>query len=463
MFKKLKQVFREDSPYRLFLLTLLITGVGYGIYKGILDNYMAEVVHIEKMDRGVVEFFREIPGLLLIFITAALYTLSAERIYKIGAVIMLGGMVMISAVPATKALVTMAICLYSLGEHIQLGMKNTLSLEYAKAGQGGKALGHQNAMSNIGTVAGYGIVIAAFSLFSTEKPFRLFFSVGAVLIGIAMLLSFRIPGKSRQTGQKRFYFRKKFTKYYMLEVFYGARKQVFFTFGPYLLILHYGADAPVISLLFAISAVAAYFLAPLVGNIIDKVGYKAVENLYFSAVFNFRSQFAEGYKSQTDKTPISAFFAPAYATLGLGIDYTPSKNISVNFAPLTGKTVMVKIPELRSTYGNADDQFCRFELGAQLKMDGKIEVQNFKASTSVTLFSDYLNKPLNIKVNWDANVEAKISKYFSVTLRTNMIYDDNIKLTKVNDRTGETYQAAGVQFKELFSIGFTYTIGDKKK
>ena len=276
MFKKLKQVFREDSPYRLFLLTLLITGVGYGIYKGILDNYMAEVVHIEKMDRGVVEFFREIPGLLLIFITAALYTLSAERIYKIGAVIMLGGMVMISAVPATKALVTMAICLYSLGEHIQLGMKNTLSLEYAKAGQGGKALGHQNAMSNIGTVAGYGIVIAAFSLFSTEKPFRLFFSVGAVLIGIAMLLSFRIPGKSRQTGQKRFYFRKKFTKYYMLEVFYGARKQVFFTFGPYLLILHYGADAPVISLLFAISAVAAYFLAPLVGNIIDKVGYKAV-------------------------------------------------------------------------------------------------------------------------------------------------------------------------------------------
>ena len=195
----------------------------------------------------------------------------------------------------------------------------------------------------------------------------------------------------------------------------------------------------------------------------SKVGYKAVENLYFSAVFNFRSQFAEGYKSQTDKTPISAFFAPAYATLGLGIDYTPSKNISVNFAPLTGKTVMVKIPELRSTYGNADDQFCRFELGAQLKMDGKIEVQNFKASTSVTLFSDYLNKPLNIKVNWDANVEAKISKYFSVTLRTNMIYDDNIKLTKVNDRTGETYQAAGVQFKELFSIGFTYTIGDKKK
>ena len=62
----------------------------------------------------------------------------------------------------------------------------------------------------------------------------------------------------------------------MLEVFYGARKQVFFTFGPYVLILFYHADATVISLLFAISAIACYFLAPLVGSIIDRVGYKTV-------------------------------------------------------------------------------------------------------------------------------------------------------------------------------------------
>ena len=62
----------------------------------------------------------------------------------------------------------------------------------------------------------------------------------------------------------------------MLEVFYGARKQVFFTFGPYVLILFYGADAAVISLLFAISAIACFLLSPLVGKLIDKVGYKPV-------------------------------------------------------------------------------------------------------------------------------------------------------------------------------------------
>ena len=62
----------------------------------------------------------------------------------------------------------------------------------------------------------------------------------------------------------------------MLEVFYGARKQVFITFGPYVLILFYGANAATISLLFAISAVVCFFFAPKVGRLIDRIGYKTV-------------------------------------------------------------------------------------------------------------------------------------------------------------------------------------------
>ena len=62
----------------------------------------------------------------------------------------------------------------------------------------------------------------------------------------------------------------------MLEMFYGARKQVFITFGPYVLILFYGANAAMISLLFAISAIAGFLASPFVGRIVDKLGYKVV-------------------------------------------------------------------------------------------------------------------------------------------------------------------------------------------
>ena len=193
----------------------------------------------------------------------------------------------------------------------------------------------------------------------------------------------------------------------------------------------------------------------------SKLGYKAADKLYLSAVYNFRTQFAPGYSGQD---LVSDFLAPAYTSLGLGIDYTPVKNVAINFAPLTGKVTMVRPQELRARYGNAADQFARFELGAQLKVDAKLEVENFKVGTTLILFSDYLNKPLNIKVNWDVNAEAKITKFFSVTLRTNMIYDDNVLVPKLRKGTvNDYYDGKGIQFKELFSIGFSYTFGEKKK
>ena len=128
MIKRLKDIFREDSCYKVFFLSLVITGLSYGIYKGMIDNYLAEIVVMGEFDRGVAEFFREIPGLLLVLILAVFYSFSAERMYKIGAVILLIGLGMLSLVPSTKVLVTLSIFVHSLGEHIQLGLKNTMEL-----------------------------------------------------------------------------------------------------------------------------------------------------------------------------------------------------------------------------------------------------------------------------------------------------------------------------------------------
>lgn len=274
---KLKNAFSEDSKYKVFLISILITGLSFGLYKGMLDNFLAEVVGMGEMDRGVTEFFRELPGILLIFVLAAFYMLSAESLYKAGAVIMLAGMAMHAVLPPTKVLATLAICVYSFGEHIQLGMKNTLSLNYAKPDHGGAALGAQSAIHQIGTLAGYMVIVLAFSLLAGNQPYNAFFSLAAVLAAISMVFSLKLSGKSETDEHKRrFYFHKKYTKYYMLEMFYGARKQVFLTFGPYVLILFYGANAATVSLLFAISAVACFFASPIVGRIIDRVGYKAV-------------------------------------------------------------------------------------------------------------------------------------------------------------------------------------------
>ena len=276
--RKFEAVFDSKTRYKELFLSILFTGLAYGLYKGVLDNYLAEIVTLSELGRGVSEFFRELPGLALVLILAALYMFSAEGIYKIGAVIMLVGMAMHGIVPPNRILITVAICIYSLGEHMQMGMKSTMTLQYARPDKGGEALGMQSAVNQVGTLVGFLVIVGLFLFVpSNSTSYRLVFVAATVITGLSTLYAFRLTGQSQTDGSaRRFYFDKKYKKYYFLEVFYGARKQVFLTFGPYVLILFYGASTTVISLLFAISAVCCFFASPLVGKIIDKLGYKVV-------------------------------------------------------------------------------------------------------------------------------------------------------------------------------------------
>ncbi len=270
-------IFKKDAPYRLFFISILTISLSYGLYKGVIDNFLAEIVEMSEFDKGLSEFFRELPGLLLVLILAVFYTLSAEALYKVGAVVMLAGMVMHAVVPADKALIILAVCVHSLGDHIQLGMRTTLALEYAAEGHGGRALGWMNSIHQCGHLIGFILISVAFLWISGLSAFRAVFWASAVCLVAGTALSLGLTGHSETDKTKaRFYFNRKYTKYYFLEVFYGARKQVFFTFGPYVLILFYGASTSAISLLFAVAAVFDFLLAPAVGRLIDKLGYKVV-------------------------------------------------------------------------------------------------------------------------------------------------------------------------------------------
>ena len=183
--ERIKAVFRPESKYRAFFLSVMTFSLAYGLYKGVIDNYLAEVVGMSGFDKGVSEFFRELPGLLLVFILAALYTFSAERIYKLGALFMLAGMAAQAVVPPGRALVILCIFVYSLGDHMQLGMRNTLALQYSREGRGGEALGLQHAAQQIGTLAGFLVIIGTFALVKASTGlYRAVFAVSAGIISL---------------------------------------------------------------------------------------------------------------------------------------------------------------------------------------------------------------------------------------------------------------------------------------
>ena len=191
----------------------------------------------------------------------------------------------------------------------------------------------------------------------------------------------------------------------------------------------------------------------------SKWGCQAFDKLYISSAFNFTSQVTEGfeYPKNDPKRRISNFMAPGYFSLGVGLDYKPFDYFSITGFPLTSKLVVVTDSLLRTRYGNKIDEQVRMELGAQLKMDFKKEIfTNVTLSTDLTLFSNYLRKPQNIKVLWNVLINMKINKYLSTNFRLNMIYDDEIKITDKNGNTGPR-----LQLKEVLGVGLTWSLGSK--
>ncbi len=58
-------IFRKGTPHRLFLLSVLVTGVSYGLYKGMLDNYLAEIVGMGRWAAGSRSSSARFPGCCL--------------------------------------------------------------------------------------------------------------------------------------------------------------------------------------------------------------------------------------------------------------------------------------------------------------------------------------------------------------------------------------------------------------
>ena len=70
--------------------------------------------------------------------------------------------------------------------------------------------------------------------------------------------------------------RRRYWLYYVLAVLFGARKQIFLTFAPWLLVSSYGQTASGLALAMGISAGLGLFSKPLFGTLIDKFGERAV-------------------------------------------------------------------------------------------------------------------------------------------------------------------------------------------
>jgi hypothetical protein len=193
----------------------------------------------------------------------------------------------------------------------------------------------------------------------------------------------------------------------------------------------------------------------------SKYGYALRKKVNLAGLFNFRSQFANGYAYNKDvngadsSSLTSKPFAPIYMLLSLGLDYRPNDDFSLFVSPVTARWVIASDKLIGPLYGIEPGKTVKNEFGAFLSATyNKKFGKNLQFKTKLDLFSNYLENPQNIDIFWTNVLSASITKYITFNLNVDMIYDDD---TKNIDPT----KGPAPQWLQLMGIGFAYRFAAK--
>ncbi|HBW22300.1 MAG: hypothetical protein A2X28_11175 [Elusimicrobia bacterium GWA2_56_46] len=265
---------RTDPALRAFLFGVFFLGINSGILSTAFNNYLNDSFRMSAGERGFLEFPRELPGFLLIFVTGLLAALPIRSWAVITGVLASVGVAGLGFLSPSLALMTVWMLLWSMGGHLFMTVESVMGLRLAKEGGQGRRLGQISGMTNLAAIAGAGVV---WLLAKMAGPglYKAAFLIGAAAAAASAFLFARVKmggGDDAAPGGKRFVFRKKYKYYYILNIIFGARKQIFLTFAPWTLVTVYGANPAVMASLMLTASFLGVVFRQAFGIVVDRFG-----------------------------------------------------------------------------------------------------------------------------------------------------------------------------------------------
>ena len=193
-------------------------------------------------------------------------------------------------------------------------------------------------------------------------------------------------------------------------------------------------------------------------DVLSKAGMKAGGEWYYAGLVNLKTQMTPGYSYPNDSVAISRFLSPGYILGALGMDYKPNDNFSLFIAPLTSKITIVNDQTLadEGAFGVEPGKKSRGEFGGYLRTAFKANLaENISFQTKADFFSNYLDNPQQIDVNWENLVMVKLGRFFTISFATHLIYDADILFDTNDDGVADSSK---VQFKQLLGVGVSYNL-----
>lgn len=260
--------------FRLFIAATFVFGFSQSIVDSTFNNFLNETFLISNLQRGLLEFPRELPGLLVVFVSAILFFLCSRRQAFLANILCAIGILFIGFYSPTFSIMLIWLFIFSVGQHLFLPLNQSIGMELATEGKTGKRLGQFSAVANVA------MIIGSFAIFIGFKFFNLYFKMSYVVAFLGFFtvatLIFLMKEDEPVSARMKFQLRKEYKLYYWLSILYGTRKQIFLTFAPWVLVTVFKQKTQVLATLLAVGGVIGIFFKPMLGKAIDKLGERVI-------------------------------------------------------------------------------------------------------------------------------------------------------------------------------------------
>lgn len=262
------------TQLKMFLCATFCLAAGTGIQDSIFNNYLRDMFALSAGARGGLEFPRELPGFLVVFMAGVLCMLPVTRLGLVGTLTFAAGMGGIVLAGKHFHAMVLMMMLSSAGMHLLQPTESSIAITLSDHGGRGRRMGQVGMIGTLGTITGALFVLLSFD--KNAPPYALGFSCAAVMAALAGAVYFWMHIPHLHQPRARLVLRKKYWLYYLLETLFGARKQIFITFGVWVLIQVYEQSAARIAQLVLIAAVIGVFFKPMAGAAIDRFGERTI-------------------------------------------------------------------------------------------------------------------------------------------------------------------------------------------
>ncbi len=262
-----------------FLLMIMSAafGMALSVQDNVVSNYFGDVLGLEGPQFGYITAIREVPGFLLIFLTALFYKMSIPRLTAMMLILLAAGM-MLFTFSSSFWTVAPWVVITSMGYHTVLQTQYALGLSVTTENRAGAVLGRLTAVNNAGALVAMGTVFVIFWV--APDAFRPTFVLAGLMALVAAAAVYGLPNLHDGVKQEvvperpKMVVRRPYRYYYYLHLLDGARMQIFFSFGLYVLVVIYGMEVWEVSLVLVATKLVAMLTGPWIGNMIDEHGEK---------------------------------------------------------------------------------------------------------------------------------------------------------------------------------------------